>query len=126
VGGIARYTNDQYQRWPDVPPLVPGNPWFISTLWLGEYVIASATSLDELHHALPHLEWCADNALPSGVMAEQVHPVLGLPLSVSPLTWSHSAFVWTVLAYVDKFHELERRAGSSRAIRPGGDRAEAE
>lgn len=106
IGGVARYHNDQYQREDDVPQDVPGNPWFISTLWLGEYEIARAENLQQLHEALPYLEWCAKNALPSGVLAEQVHPIKGYPLSVSPLTWSHSAFVWAVLLYVEKFHAL--------------------
>ena len=107
IGGVARYRNDQYQRESDVPQDVPGNPWFISTLWLGEYEIVRAENLEQLHEALPYLEWCAQNALPSGVLAEQVHPIQGHPLSVSPLTWSHSAFVWAVLLYVEKFHALE-------------------
>jgi glucoamylase len=102
VGGVARYRGDRYQWAEDVPADVPGNPWFIATLWLGEYLIARAESVAELHDALPHLEWCARNALPSGVLAEQVHPVTGAPLSVSPLTWSHSAFVRVVLQYVEK------------------------
>jgi GH15 family glucan-1,4-alpha-glucosidase len=110
VGGIARYPDDQYQRDGDVPTDVPGNPWFISTLWLGEYEIARARTLDELRQALPYLQWCAKNALASGVMAEQVHPVTGAPLSVSPLTWSHSAFVWVVLAYVEKFEAMMNSA----------------
>jgi GH15 family glucan-1,4-alpha-glucosidase len=42
IGGIARYAGDQYQREGDVPQNVPGNPWFIATLWLGEYEIARA------------------------------------------------------------------------------------
>jgi len=105
VGGCARYRNDVYQRPNDSPPDIPGNPWFISTLWLGEYFIARAETLQELHKALPYLEWCGKNAMPSGVFAEQVHPVNSSPLSVSPLTWSHSAFVWTVLQYTDKFRE---------------------
>lgn len=103
VGGLARYHNDRYQLEDDVPKDVPGNPWFISTLWLGEYLIARAENLKRLHEAFPHLEWCAKHALPSGVLAEQVHPVKGYPLSVSPLTWSHAAFVWVVLQYVERF-----------------------
>ena len=110
IGGVARYHNDQYQREHDVPPNVPGNPWFISTLWLGEYEIVRAENLEQLHEALPYLEWCAQNALPSGVLAEQVHPIQGYPLSVSPLTWSHSSFVWAVLLYVEKFHALGGKA----------------
>ena len=85
---------------------IPGNPWFISTLWLAEYYIARAESLHELREAIPYLEWCTKNALPSGVLAEQVHPVNGSPLSVSPLTWSHSSFVWTVQLYTDKFNSF--------------------
>jgi GH15 family glucan-1,4-alpha-glucosidase len=106
IGGVARYRNDRYQREDDVPEDIPGNPWFISTLWLGEYEIARAATLPQLREALPCLEWCARNALPSGVLAEQVHPMDGHPLSVSPLTWSHSAFVWTVLSYVERFRAL--------------------
>jgi glucoamylase len=108
VEGCARYQNDVYQRPNDSPPDIPGNPWFISTLWLGEYFIVRAESLQELHEALPYLEWCGKNAIPSGVFAEQVHPVNSSPLSVSPLTWSHSAFVWTVLQYTEKFNSLKK------------------
>jgi len=107
IEGCARYQNDVYQRPDDCPPDIQGNPWFISTLWLGDYFIAHAQSIQELHKALPYLEWCVKNALPSGVFAEQVHPVKGSPLSVSPLTWSHSAFVWTVLQYIKKFNSLK-------------------
>jgi len=106
VAGCARYQGDVYQRAEDSPKDIPGNPWFISTLWLGEYIIDSAENLEELQTTLPYLEWCGKNALPSGVLAEQVHPINGSPLCVSPLTWSHSAFVWTVLKYTDKFNLL--------------------
>lgn len=106
VEGCARYMNDKYQLPDDAPKDIPGNPWFFSTLWLGEYYIDIAKSKEDLQKAVPYLEWCSKNALPSGVLAEQVHPVDGTPLSVSPLTWSHSAFVWTVLKYSDKFNEL--------------------
>jgi GH15 family glucan-1,4-alpha-glucosidase len=108
VEGCARYQNDVYHRPDDSPVDIPGNPWFISTLWLAEYYIARAESLQELREAIPYLEWCAKNALPSGVLAEQVHPVNSSPLSVSPLTWSHSSFVWAVLLYADKFNSLKK------------------
>ncbi len=106
VEGCARYQNDVYQRPDDSPKDIPGNPWFISTLWLAEYYIARAESLQELQEAVPYLQWCVKNALPSGVLAEQVHPVNSSPLSVSPLTWSHSSFVWAVLQYEDKYKDL--------------------
>ncbi|TNF55649.1 glycoside hydrolase family 15 protein [bacterium] len=111
VEGCARYQNDVYHRPSDSPANVPGNPWFISTLWLGEYFIARAESFQELFEAIPYLEWCVKNALPSGVLAEQVHPVNSSPLSVSPLTWSHSSFVWAVLQYTDKYNSLKKLKG---------------
>jgi GH15 family glucan-1,4-alpha-glucosidase len=102
IEGCARYQGDVYQRAADSPEDIPGNPWFISTLWLGEYFIDQAENRQQLEEALPYIEWCGENALPSGVLAEQVHPVSGSPLCVSPLTWSHSAFVWTALRYAEK------------------------
>jgi GH15 family glucan-1,4-alpha-glucosidase len=75
---------------------VPGNPWFICTLWLAEWQIAVANSTEDLKPALDILNWTARHTLQSGVMAEQVHPYGGAPLSVSPLTWSHATLVLTV------------------------------
>lgn len=58
--------------------------------------------------ALPILEWVAEHALPSGVLAEQVHPHTNEPLSVSPLTWSHGTAVVAVLDYLEKLEKLGR------------------
>ncbi|MCZ6488948.1 MAG: hypothetical protein O7A06_00260, partial [Acidobacteria bacterium] len=63
---------------------------------------------DQLHEAIPYLEWCAKNSLTSGILAEQIHPMNASPLSVSPLTWSHSAFVSAVLQYVKIFNSLQK------------------
>ncbi|PKL33738.1 MAG: glycoside hydrolase family 15 [Spirochaetae bacterium HGW-Spirochaetae-10] len=106
VGGFARYQGDVYQREENSPSNLPGNPWFISTLWVAEYLIESATDPSSLEGAMQYFNWCVNNALPSGVLAEQVSPVNGQPLSVSPLTWSHSAYVWTVIAYQKKAQTL--------------------
>ena len=62
--------------------------------------------LQELQEALPILESVTSRALPSGVLAEQVHPYTNQPLSVSPLTWSHAAFVTTVLEYLLRLEDL--------------------
>ena len=102
IEGCARYQGDVYQLAEDSPKGIPGNPWFISTLWLAEYFVDQAENQQQLQATLPYLEWCGKNALSSGVLAEQVHPVSGSPLCVSPLTWSHSALVWTVLRYTEK------------------------
>ena len=107
VGGIARYENDTYQQVSPDKAQVPGNPWFVCTMWLARWQIAVANSLAELKPALDFLQWAADHALPSGVLAEQVHPFTNEPLSVSPLTWSHAEVVSTVVAYVARLHELK-------------------
>ncbi|HTL69976.1 MAG TPA: glycoside hydrolase family 15 protein [Candidatus Eisenbacteria bacterium] len=108
VGGLARYENDGYQQVEHgKPDQVPGNPWFISTLWWAEYLIARATDSAGLNEGLDVLRWVADHALPSGVLAEQINPYDGTPLSVSPLTWSHGAFVTATLDYLEKKVALE-------------------
>ena len=106
VGGIARYENDYYHQVSDDITKVPGNPWFICTLWLAQWYIASATTQQQLDKALDLIKWTADHTLLSGVMAEQVHPFSNAPLSVSPLTWSHATYVATILEYRQKMKEL--------------------
>ena len=97
-GGICRYENDTFYR-----QIAQSNPWFVTTLWLAQYKIACGKR-DE---ALSILNWVADHALPSGVLAEQIHPKTGEPLSVSPLTWSHGTFIATVQQYLH-FNRSER------------------
>ncbi|MEP7212509.1 MAG: glycoside hydrolase family 15 protein [Acidobacteriota bacterium] len=96
--GIARFENDGYMR---VSTEVTGNVWFICTLWLADYHIAAAKSVDDLRPALDILNWIVASALPSGVLAEQFDIFTGEHISVSPLTWSHSTFVATVHKYLD-------------------------
>lgn len=106
VGGVARYEDDYYYQLSRDLERVPGNPWFICTLWLAEWHIARAISPSDLGRALELLEWVAAHALPSGVLAEQVHPESGEPLSVSPLSWSHGTFIATVLHYLEREGQL--------------------
>jgi GH15 family glucan-1,4-alpha-glucosidase len=106
AGGYARYENDYYHQISHDIQNVPGNPWFICSCWIAEYRIARAETLDELHAALPLLEWVQQRALPSGVLAEQIDPYSDSPLSVSPLTWSHAEFVSAVRWYVGKHRRL--------------------
>lgn len=101
--GIARFENDGYMR---TQKGGPGNIWFICTLWLAEYHISCAKSLEDLKPALDILVWAAENALPSGVLSEQLDPTTGRQVSVSPLTWSHSTFVAAVSHYKQKTREL--------------------
>lgn len=107
VGGIARYEHDHYQRPNDDHGDIPGNPWIICTLWTAEYYVSIAKSIEELKPALFLIEWACQRSLPSGVMAEQIHPYTNAPLSVSPLTWSHATFVNTVQVYLKSTLRLE-------------------
>lgn len=107
VGGVARYENDYYHRISDNIKDVPGNPWFICTLWLADYLITRAQTPGELKMALPIFEWTASHALESGVLAEQVNPYTNEPISVSPLTWSHATVVSTAIKYLEKLEELQ-------------------
>ena len=100
VGGIARYENDGYHQVSQDLDNVPGNPWFISTLWVAEWLAKTAQSEVDLTSSRELLEWVTHHSLPSGILAEQLHPYTGEPLSVSPLTWSHAAYIKTVLEYL--------------------------
>lgn len=115
IGGLARYENDAYQRVEHTNIQdVPGNPWFICTLCWAQYLISRARTDDELQEPLRILEWVAARALPSGVLAEQVNPHTGEPVSVSPLTWSHAAFVTSVLEFLEKRQALQRTTRSQQ------------
>ena len=102
IGGAARYENDAYMRVSNETEKIAGNPWIICTLWLADYYIAAA----DLPKALRLLEWTVKVALPSGVLAEQINPLDASPVSVAPLTWSHSSFVATVMNYLHKLREI--------------------
>jgi len=106
VGGIARYANDPYQRVGAPNPAVPGNPWFICTLWLAQHAIARARNAADLGPARTILSWVARRTSPSGVLAEQLDPYTGAPLSVAPLTWSHATLVMVVQQYLDRCEAL--------------------
>ncbi|MCY0885725.1 MAG: glycoside hydrolase family 15 protein [Firmicutes bacterium] len=101
TGGLARYEHDPYQR-VGSDPGVPGNPWFVCTLWYAEYLLSSLSVSQGLEEALDILRWTQRHGLKSGVLAEQLHPQSGDPVSVAPLTWSHAEYVWTVLTYLER------------------------
>jgi oligosaccharide amylase len=101
--GLARFENDGYMR---RSLETPGNAWFICTLWLADHVIATASSIADLEPAMKILVWCIGSALPSGILSEQLDPQTNEQVSVSPLTWSHSTFIATVMRYLEKLREL--------------------
>ncbi len=116
VGGIARYMGDYYHQVSQDIERVPGNPWFICALWLAQWQIACAQSIEALRPILNTLGWVQHHALPSGILAEQMHPFTGIPLSVSPLTWSHAVYVTTIIEYLDRYAELITTTRGERPI----------
>ena len=114
VGGMARYEDDPYQR---VSSEFPGNPWLICTLWLADYLLEKGGSDEELDQAQEILTWVTNHALPSGVLGEQIDPITGEPISVSPLTWSHAAYITTT-------HRLLRRLAERRSLPESQERQE--
>ncbi|MCK5628886.1 glycoside hydrolase family 15 protein, partial [Candidatus Bathyarchaeota archaeon] len=95
--------NDYYHQVSKDIKNIPGNPWIICTLWLAEWHISKG----ELDKGLELMKWVVNHASESGILAEQIHPHNHKPLSVSPLTWSHSTFVLTVIEYLNKLNELK-------------------
>lgn len=103
IGGMARYENDEYYH---VSKNTQGNPWVICTLWLARWYIAKATSKNDLRKALDLLQWTAKKSSPSGMLAEQLDPNNGNPISASPLCWSHAEFVIAASEYTEKFRKM--------------------
>lgn len=89
-GGTPRYEDDNYFA---STPKFQGNPWFVTTLWIAQYYI----SVQESDKARKIVAWTLKNALPSGVLSEQINPSDSSPTSVAPLVWSHAELVNTVL-----------------------------
>lgn len=92
IGGVIRYEHDNYflqkQQYK-------GNPWIVCSLWLAQYYIATQRN-DE---AKQLLDWALARRLPSGMLSEQFDPDNGQPISVTPLVWSHSELINTLLDY---------------------------
>ena len=106
VGGLARYENDYYFQVSKVVANVAGNPWIVCTMSIAHWYAMRAQSVDELQKAIDILLWATAHALPSGVLAEQLDPYTGKPLSVAPLTWSHAAYVLATHAVARRANEL--------------------
>lgn len=89
-GGAVRYEHDGYFA---VNNQYPGNPWHVTTLWFAQYYIRTK----ELDRARQYIDWCISHALPSGMLSEQINPDTGIPMSVTPLVWSHAELINTIL-----------------------------
>jgi glucoamylase len=115
VGGISRYQSDTFQRIGDEWERVPGNPWYICTLWLADWLIGVATRTEDLEPARAILDWAAGHTLPSGVMAEQLNPYTGAHVSVAPLTWSHATYIQTALRFSRAWQRLAPRPSNGNS-----------
>ncbi len=104
--GIARYEKDAYFRAKD-DTSSSGNPWFITTLWFIQYKIAKALNKEDLSRINDEILSLVRFALPAGLFSEQIDPKTGESLSVAPLIWSHSEFVYTIISYMEKAEELQ-------------------
>ncbi|HYI75721.1 MAG TPA: glycoside hydrolase family 15 protein [Gaiellaceae bacterium] len=78
-GGVLRHEADDYAG---------GNPWLISTLWLG---LAERQAGDEAGH-VASIEYALERQTALGLLPEQVTRD-GEPAWVVPLGWSHAMFL---------------------------------
>jgi GH15 family glucan-1,4-alpha-glucosidase len=106
VGGVARYTGDYYHRVSDDVETVPGNPWIITTLWLADWHITRGTA-EDITRARRLIDWTTRQAREGNLLPEQVHPYTGGPMSVCPLTWSHSTLVKVIMDYLIKMESVK-------------------
>lgn len=93
-GGMARYPGDAYARKPELSGKIPGNAWPIATAWAAEL---HALQGDQ-REAARLLESICTMTTSAGTLPEQLDPASGLPASITPLPWSHAAFLSAVIA----------------------------
>jgi len=101
--GIARYQGDRYFATAETGV---GNAWIITTLWVADYIIATAKTAEDLLPARDRLEWVAERASEAGLLAEQYTPYSQNAVSVTPLAWSHAQYITTLRALQKKQCEL--------------------
>jgi GH15 family glucan-1,4-alpha-glucosidase len=86
---IGRFEGDGYSQ---VRQGV-GNPWIITTLWAAQI----CHRLDRGDEARRLAHWVLEQMSDSGVLPEQINPVDGSHISVSPLVWSQAELITTIL-----------------------------
>lgn len=83
AGGFGRYEYDSY---------IGGNPWVISTLWLGLYY----AEIGEAEKCKEKLMWAVKNSTHLGFLPEQVDKFHGGPSWIMQLAWSSAMFIITL------------------------------
>lgn len=94
-GGLARYEHDYYNRTRQDSI---GNPWHITTLWYAQYLL----EMERYDEAKAEINWTLSYMMQTGVLAEQLDPDTGAPLSVAPLTWSQAELASCLLDTIDR------------------------
>lgn len=107
VGGLLRFTGDEYFRVRDD---APGNPWINVTLWGARYRIATAETATDLAPVYATLDWTVRHAAPSGILAEQLRSDTGAPVSAAPLLYGHAEVIATVLELQEKCRQFGKPA----------------
>jgi oligosaccharide amylase len=103
IGGIARFEGDVYHL---KGGNVPGNPWFITTLWLAQYYCEFIENEEDIAEYVKRFSWVVKYATKSGILSEQIDAYTGEQLSAAPLTWSHAEYVISIIKYLEKLEEL--------------------
>lgn len=91
--GIVAYPRYEYDNYRRVDDKSMGNWWFITTLWMAQYSLA--TNEDELANSV--LSWIRAISTQTSVIAEQINPYNQAVISPAPLTWSHAEYLSTLL-----------------------------
>jgi len=91
VTPIPRFEHDEYYNMDFANNT--GNPWFITTLWMAQYYMETG----RVEQAKNTIMWVRDQMLPSGVLAEQMHPLTHKFMSVAPLVWSQAEFLNSII-----------------------------
>jgi len=99
--GLPRFEGDDYNR---ADPNSDGNPWFITSFWLGQY----QAERGETELTKKVLDWANDQMARTNILPEQVSPIDGSMLSAAPLGWSHAEFINTCLDYGNRKDEPQR------------------
>jgi ferredoxin len=97
TGGLARF---------EASKGTPGDPSCIATIWLGQYLIDKAESVEELKQAIPILEWVLTSAGGTGFLRDVLQTLSKAEPATKPSIWAHSEFVIGVMSYLEKLQRL--------------------
>jgi GH15 family glucan-1,4-alpha-glucosidase len=92
VGGYIRYEEDWYMR---ASAEQAPNPWHVCSLWMAQFYM----QLKQADKAKQLIDWSIEHSFNSGALSEQINPITGYSVGVTPLVWSHAELVNAILDY---------------------------